>query len=71
VKRRLSDLTSAAAVQAALDEFVRIGRDAFLVQYGFKRARDYFVIDPKLALRLTQKPSSVRLSNISPRSSKR
>jgi hypothetical protein len=47
VKRRLSDLTSAAAVQAALDEFVRIGRDAFLLQYGFKHAREYFVIDPK------------------------
>jgi hypothetical protein len=55
VKRRLSDLTSAAAVQAALDEFVRIGRDAFLVQYGFKRAREYFVIDPKTGVEADSK----------------
>jgi hypothetical protein len=39
----LRDLTSAAAVRQALDEFDRIGRDAFLAKYGFGRARDYFV----------------------------
>lgn len=34
------------AVEAALDEFVRIGRDAFLRKYHFGPARDYFVQHP-------------------------
>ena len=39
----LSELTSAIAVRRALAEFDRLGRDAFLDQYGFGRAREYFV----------------------------
>jgi 5-methylcytosine-specific restriction protein A len=39
----LSDLTSPAAVEAALDEFDTVGREAFLTKYGFGRARRYFV----------------------------
>jgi len=38
---------SRAAVLQALDEFQRIGRDAFLTQYGFGPARDYYVRDPR------------------------
>lgn len=34
------------AVEAALDEFVRIGRDAFLQKYKFGPAREYFVVHP-------------------------
>jgi len=34
------------AVLAAMDEFVRLGRAAFLTKYGFGRARDYFVRHP-------------------------
>ena len=47
MKRRLADLTSAAAVQAALDEFALVGRDAFLAKYGYGQARSYFVVDPR------------------------
>ena len=36
-------LTDAAAVNAALDEFDRLGREAFLETYGFGRAKAYFV----------------------------
>ncbi|MCV7223643.1 HNH endonuclease [Mycolicibacterium elephantis] len=39
----LADLT-AAAVNAAIDEYDEVGRDAFLVKYGFGPAKDYFVI---------------------------
>ena len=39
----LSDLTSRDAVNRALDEFDRLGRDAFLSKYGFGKAREYFV----------------------------
>ena len=39
----ISDLTSPDAVEAALAEFDQLGRDAFLKQYGFGRARRYFV----------------------------
>jgi len=39
----LGDLTSAAAVESALDEFDELGREAFLERYGFGRARRYFV----------------------------
>jgi hypothetical protein len=37
---------SPAAVQAALDEFVRLGRTAFLQRYGFGKSRDFLVRDP-------------------------
>lgn len=43
----LSRLQSAKAVQAALDEFIRLGRTGFLEQYGFGRSRDYLVRDPR------------------------
>jgi hypothetical protein len=39
----LGDLTSPAAVEAALDEFDPLGRVALLTKYGFGRARRYFV----------------------------
>jgi 5-methylcytosine-specific restriction enzyme A len=38
----LNELTE-AAVHAAIAEFDRIGRAAFLEKYGFREARDYFV----------------------------
>ncbi len=44
--RSLSDLRSAAAVQAALDEFLRLGQQGFLRKYGFGRASNYLVRDP-------------------------
>lgn len=34
------------AVEAAMDEFVRIGREAFLQKYHFGPAREFFVIHP-------------------------
>jgi hypothetical protein len=43
----LSRLQSPAAVQAALDEFVRMGRAPFLARYGFGKSRDYMVRDAK------------------------
>jgi hypothetical protein len=43
----LSRLRSPAAVQAALDEFSRAGRVAFLEHYGFGRSRDYLVRNPR------------------------
>lgn len=43
----LSSLRSPAAVQAALDEFVRLGRTAFLARYGFGKSRDFLVRDPR------------------------
>jgi hypothetical protein len=39
----LINLTSAAAVLQAADEFDRIGREAFLAKYGFGPAQSYFV----------------------------
>lgn len=39
----LSDLTSSRAIDQALDEFDRIGREEFLEKYGFGRAREYFL----------------------------
>ncbi|CAN7779785.1 DUF3883 domain-containing protein [Variovorax sp. LjRoot84] len=41
----LTRLQSSAAVQAALDEFVRLGRTAFLSRYGFGKSRDFLVRD--------------------------
>ena len=51
----LSSLTSSVSIQAALDEFVHLGREAFLNKYGFKPARDYFVIDPKTGIKADSK----------------
>ncbi len=39
----LIDLTDKNAVISALDEFVEIGRDAFLKKYGFGKSREYLV----------------------------
>lgn len=41
----LARLQSPAAVQAALDEFVRLGRTAFLSRYGYGKSRDFLVRD--------------------------
>lgn len=43
----LSSLNSAAAVQAALDEFVQLGQTRFLAKYGFGKARDFLVRNPR------------------------
>lgn len=40
----LADLTSPAAVRAALAEFDARGRAAFLEEYGFQPAKEYFVL---------------------------
>lgn len=45
--RELSQLMSPAAVQAALDEFCRLGRNDFLTKYGFGKSRDYMVRNPQ------------------------
>lgn len=37
-------LTELSAVDAALAEFDRLGRDAFLHKYGFGPATEYFLI---------------------------
>ncbi len=39
----LAELTDPTAVSRAMDEFDRLGRDAFLRKYGFGRSRNYFV----------------------------
>jgi hypothetical protein len=38
----LSDITDSTAVLQAAQEFDALGREAFLVQYGFGKAREYF-----------------------------
>ncbi|WP_395026149.1 DUF3883 domain-containing protein [Comamonas odontotermitis] len=43
----LSRLQSAAAVQAAIDEFVRLGRATFLARYGYGKSRDFLVRDAR------------------------
>ncbi len=43
----LSRLNSPAAVQAALDEYARLGRTAFLGRYGFGKSRDFLVRDTR------------------------
>lgn len=53
--RSLSDLTSAQAVQAALDEYFLVGRDAFLERYGYGRSRSYLVVDPRTGLEADSK----------------
>jgi hypothetical protein len=45
--RSLVDLTEPWAVQAALDEFLSLGQEAFLQRYGFGRASGYVVRDPR------------------------
>jgi putative restriction endonuclease len=42
---KLSDLTSAAAVRAAIAEFRRLGRAAFLEKYGFRESRRFFLVE--------------------------
>jgi hypothetical protein len=42
----LSRLRSPAAVQAALDEYGKLGRAAFLKRYGFGKSRDYLLRNP-------------------------
>ncbi|OOE11777.1 hypothetical protein BSR09_11135 [Stutzerimonas degradans] len=44
---QLSQLRSPSAVQAAIDEFVQLGRTTFLERYGFGKSRDFLVRDPK------------------------
>lgn len=39
----LSDLTDPTAINAAMDEFDRLGRDHFLQKYGFGPSRAYFL----------------------------
>ncbi len=39
----LHELTSSAAVLAAVAEYDALGQDAFLAKYGFGRARRYFL----------------------------
>ncbi|MGW1344259.1 hypothetical protein ACWCOV_24690 [Kribbella sp. NPDC002412] len=40
----LADLTDRQAVLSALSEFDAIGREAFLIKYGFRHASGYFVL---------------------------
>jgi len=40
----LSTLTDRFAVDAALDEFDELGRSAFLHKYGFREAKEYFLV---------------------------
>lgn len=44
---KLSDLTSVAAVQAALDEFSASGQASFLERHGFGKASGYLVRNPR------------------------
>ncbi|MDH1261345.1 DUF3883 domain-containing protein [Pseudomonas sp. GD03944] len=44
---KLSLLKSPAAVQAAMDEFARVGRTAFLARHGFGKSRDFLVRNPR------------------------
>jgi hypothetical protein len=47
VPRSLADLTNPDAVQAALDEFHRLGQAAFLDLYGYGLSSGYVVRDPR------------------------
>ena len=40
----LSDITDPTAVLQAAREFDALGREAFLAQYGFGKAREYFLV---------------------------
>jgi Domain of unknown function (DUF3883) len=46
VASNLSRLQSPSAVQNALDEFLTLGRTAFLARYGFGKSRDFLVRNP-------------------------
>lgn len=39
-----SDLSDRAAVEWAMAEFDRLGRDAFLQEYGYREAKEFFVV---------------------------
>jgi hypothetical protein len=54
---RLSDLTSAAAVQAALDEYERLGKEAFLRKHGFREASGFLVRNPRTQGLADSRPS--------------
>ena len=41
----LADITSRQAVLDAIAECDRLGRAAFLEQYGFRPAREYFLVE--------------------------
>lgn len=45
--RTLADLTEPTAVQAALDEYLRLGQTEFLERHGYGRASGYVVRDPR------------------------
>ena len=45
--KSISRLQSPASIQAALDEFVKRGRSAFLERYEFGKSLDYLVRDPR------------------------
>lgn len=45
--RTLADLSDPAAVQAALDDYLRLGQTAFLEVHGFRHASGYVVLDPR------------------------
>jgi hypothetical protein len=47
---QLTQLRSPAAVQAAIDEFIQLGRTKFLERYGFGKSRDFLVRDPKTGI---------------------
>lgn len=47
MSRTLAELTDPAAVQAALEEFLRLGQGEFLQRYGYGRASGYLVRDPR------------------------
>ena len=40
----MKDISSRAAVEHAIDEYFRIGRESFLTRYGFLRSKDYFIV---------------------------
>ena len=46
MSKALSRLQSPASVQAALNEFASLGREAFLERYGYGKSRDFLVRDP-------------------------
>lgn len=43
----LSRIRDPQSIQRALDEFVKLGRAEFLSRYGYSKARDYLVRNPK------------------------
>jgi hypothetical protein len=45
--RTLAALSDPAAVQAALDDYLRLGQTAFLELHGFRQATGYVVLDPR------------------------